>query len=242
MRGFLDNLVQKAKVNINQKLLDLQYGKELISPLPQDEYQKKGMRKVVEDGSTYYINPTDMSMTFPAKAQAQEPAINSVEQKSPLEQLIPSSPWDEDFVGPKQAYRHPNWNKWKQQSPKSFDELLSGTRKASEQYGVPQDLLMDIAGIESSGGQIMDQLSGGPGKGYYQFENPESGYNPYSATESAQLAAKRIKNKQLSNWGTPGGNWGSLDASIRDPKDRLSSYYTPEELNKYLVKDYQFKQ
>jgi len=146
-------------------------------------------------------------------------------------------------------YRNPQWDDWRVQNPRSFEELLSGTRRAGEEYGVPQDLLMDLAGLES-GGRPIDQI-GGPAQGYYQFE-PEtiqslgiSGFNPYSATDSARLAARLIKNNQLSRWGIPrdmsmdihGKYWGVLDNPNRELT--LADLYEASELNKYLTDDYQ---
>lgn len=139
---------------------------------------------------------------------------------------------------PARQFRNPLWNKWSKINPKSFQELLSGTKIASKETGVPQDILMDIPGIESSGGQFMRQLSGGPGRGYYQFE-PGQAYIPPnfdydSATESARLAAKRIKSGNLSNWGTPQGGWGSLN-NLKNSNGKLTDWYSPEELNQFLA-------
>lgn len=131
-----------------------------------------------------------------------------------------------------------------------FDELLAAARQANKAYPrVPVDLLMDKFAIESGGGQYLKQFNNGPGRGPSQFEMPlpedlariaPEDFNPMSATDSAMLSAQLINNNGLSRWGTPGGTWGSLDASRREPKDRLSTYYSPEELNQFLAKDYQF--
>jgi hypothetical protein len=141
-------------------------------------------------------------------------------------------------------YRNPQWDQWSKQNPKGFNELLSATKAAAQQYNVPQALLMDISGLETSGGQQLTQTSGGPGRGFYQFEPSTfdkiagSNFDPNSATQSALLAAKEIANKRLSRWGTPGSNWGTLDNPNRAQK--ITDWYKPEELNKFLVSQYQF--
>jgi len=140
--------------------------------------------------------------------------------------------------------RNPNWEFWQKTQPGKYAEILSGSKIASEQTGVPYGLLMDIAGAETSGGQFMNQLSGGPGKGWFQFENETMDdlgqkIDPNSATESAKLAARLIANKQLSRWGTPGSKWGTLD----NPNNRngaLTDFYQPEELNQFLSDKWQF--
>jgi hypothetical protein len=166
---------------------------------------------------------------------------------------------------PAPKYRHDIYNK--PLSPRDqgvkIDELLSGTAQASQKYNVPQDLLMDIPAIESSGGQFPHQLSGGPGRGPYQFEVDGEGklapdlqrlvgddFNVFSATDSADLAGRLISQQGLSRWGTPkmsaqgipGGTWGSLDNQKKtNPLDRLSGLYDPKtELNPYLTPTRQF--
>lgn len=145
---------------------------------------------------------------------------------------------------PPKQYRNPNWETWAKTNPKGFQELLSATQTASKETGVPPDLLMDISGIETSGGQFLKQLSGGPGRGYYQFEGETlndigANIDPMSATESAGLAANLISKKQLSRWGTPKSNWGSLN-NPRNANGRLSDWYSPEELNQYLTPQHRF--
>lgn len=145
--------------------------------------------------------------------------------------------------------RNPKWDRWQQLNPKSFEELLAGARQASQNTGVPTDLLMDISGLETSGGQFVNQIGGGPGQGYFQFE-PEtlsdlgSNIDPYSATQSAQLAAELIKNNQLSRWGTPQApgmrDWGTLD-NPNNRNGKLVDFYSPAELNPYLSPEYQVK-
>lgn len=158
---------------------------------------------------------------------------------------------EEGFVGPKIPYRNPRWDTWKKIHPKAFEELLSGTEIASKETGVPQSLLMDIAGIESSGGQFMNQLSGGPGRGPFQFEPGQKyippNFNFNSATESARLAGKRIASGALSNWGydankqmeREGRNWGSVD-NPNNKNGRLTDFYPKQLLNKFLSKNYKF--
>lgn len=140
--------------------------------------------------------------------------------------------------------RNPNWEKWSKQNPSRFAQLLAGAQAASAKYGVPADLLMDISGAETSGGQFLDQISGGPGQGYFQFEPGQSyipaGFDPYSATVSADLAAKRIAGGNLSNWGTPKGNWGVLD-NPNNINGRLTDFYSPEELNPFLAPKYKIQ-
>lgn len=142
-------------------------------------------------------------------------------------------------------YRHPRWDQNREKFADYYQQLLSGTGLAHQKYPrVPQELLMDIAMIESGGRPISQH--GGPAQGYFQFEPStlaglNSTIDPYSATQSAELAAQLINSNQLSRWGTPGGTWGSLDASRRNPEDRLTSYYSPEELNQFLADQYQIR-
>lgn len=110
---------------------------------------------------------------------------------------------------------------------------------------------MDISGIETSGGRNTTQFdrSGNPvpggGQGQFMFEPgqaylPEN-FNPYSATESAQLAKERITGGNLNNWGVPqdvalrdwGKYWGSLD-NPNNNNGSMIEFYTPEELNPYI--------
>jgi len=142
-------------------------------------------------------------------------------------------------------FRLPQWEQWSKQNPKGFEELLSGTGLASEKWGVPQDLMMDIAGLETSGGQFMNQVGGGPGQGWFQFEPDTlegllSQIDPNSATESADLVGQLISEGQLSRWGGPKRRWGTLDNQRRPESDRLSTYYSPEEINPYLRDDMKF--
>jgi hypothetical protein len=155
-----------------------------------------------------------------------------------------------------ESYRHPIYDQPITPQPGGvrLDELLSATAQASQNHGVPQDLLMDIPAIESSGGQFPYQLSGGPGRGPYQFEVDGQGrlapdlqarvgndFDVFSATDSADLAGQLIAEQQLSRWGKPGGTWGSLDALIRRPDERLTTYYDPKtELNPYLPEQFRF--
>lgn len=144
--------------------------------------------------------------------------------------------------------RNPLWEQWSQSAPKSFEQLLAGARQASENTGVPVDLLMDISGLETSGGQFLNQFGGAPGQGYFQFE-PEtlqdigSNIDPFSATESAQLAAELIKKGQLSRWGTPQDgkrDWGTLD-NPNNQNGSLVDFYSKNELNPYLSPDYKIR-
>ena len=64
--------------------------------------------------------------------------------------------------------------------------------------------------------------------------------NPYSATDSANLAAKEIAGGRLSRWGTPSGQWGSLN-NHKNMNGKLTDFYSKEELNRYLAPKFQFK-
>lgn len=160
-------------------------------------------------------------------------------QKETIAQLITPS-----TIPAPQRWRHPIYNNLlRSENGLKLDELLSGTSLASQETGVPQSLLMDIPAIESSGGQILKQNGGGPGRGPYQFEMPlptdvagvaGENFDPMSATQSALLAAKLIKDKQLGRWGKMGGKWGSVDNQRKDPSNRLTNYYSQEELAPYL--------
>jgi hypothetical protein len=160
---------------------------------------------------------------------------------------VPQTPQNEPLASPsamitpspQPAYRHPRWEQRKQEDPKTFEELLSGTSIASKETSVPQSLLMDLAMIESGGGKFMKQLSGGPGRGFYQYENLPDSFDTLNATASARMAGQDIQKGRLSKWGTPAGTWGSLNNQNRDPADRLTTYYSPEELNQFLLGQYQ---
>lgn len=147
--------------------------------------------------------------------------------------------------------RNPLWDTWQKTNPKGFEELLSGAQLAAAKHGVPAELLMDISGLETSGGQILNQMSAPVGQGYFQFEPAtlrglKSDIDPYSATESADLAASLIKNKQLSRWGTPQSknplnkNWGTLD-NPNNKNGSLMQWYGADELNPYLSDKYQIE-
>ena len=141
--------------------------------------------------------------------------------------------------------RNPLWQRWQQAQPKRFEELLSGAQIAASKYGVPFELLMDISGLETSGGQFMEQIGGGPGRGYFQFEEDTlnglgSKIDPNSATESADLTASLIAKKQLSRWGTPAGGWGTLN-NQKNTNGKLTDWYSNEELNPYLADQYQLR-
>ena len=183
------------------KLLPKKQEKQMISPLPE---------------RMTMINPDYEPSSLITQAQAQAPTPTATPTPQP--------------------YRLPQWETWKKQNPSRFNELLSATAQASQAYPkVPQSLLMDISGLETSGGQFLDQLSGGPGQGYFMFEPTTlrdigADINPYSATESARLAAELINKGQISRWGKMGRKWGTIDNQRRPASDRLSTYYTQEEL------------
>jgi len=223
---------------------------KLISPVPKKEQVKKTnwgnvigsfLRAIGQDvsqksqgvvnklpSSNYVVNADPTPTPIPAVLGAMTaPTASAAAIPTPTPPL---------------EYRHPGWEKVK--GNKNYQEMSSGTALANQKYpDVPQDLLMDISMIEAGGMPI--QQYGGPAQGYYQFEPStlaglKSNIDPYSATESAELAAKLIHNKQLSRWGVPGGTWGSLDASRRQPDFRLSTYYSPEELNQFLDDRHKF--
>lgn len=203
--------------NFFSKLLGRQ---KLVSPIPGDT---RGSSLVSPVADTEYYPKRDTQ------------GVTITTQTVPMGSETPTMPSDQP--------RNPKWNQWQRAQPKRFQELLAGAQAASKQTGVPAGLLMDISGLETSGGQFLDQLSGGPGQGYFQFEPGQSyipeGFDPYSATQSALLAGKRIAGGNLSNWGTPGGNWGTLD-NPNNVNGKLTDFYTNEELNPYLSPQYQF--
>lgn len=215
---------------------------KLTWPIPEQDRYKSTM--------TMLDSPNPVEQAFNALIRMfknDKPQTNASTQQAsiPMPTATPTArPTQAPTPTPTQAmYRHPRWEENKQAYPKEYQELTSGVKQASDNPLVRQ-LLMDIALIES-GGRPIDQ-HGGPAQGYFQFEPDtlrglKSNINPYSATESAGLAGDLIQGRQLSRWGVPGGTWGSLDASRRDVKDRLTTYYTPDELNQFLSTNYQIQ-
>lgn len=133
--------------------------------------------------------------------------------------------------------RNPNWQTWQRQNPKGFEELLSGAQLASQKHGVPADMLMDMSGLETSGGLQLDPPAGHTARGYFMFNEPTlndpylpatvpDDFDPMSATQSADLAAQLIKKKQLGRWAVAKGKGAGGDS--------LSDFYSPEELAPYL--------
>lgn len=142
--------------------------------------------------------------------------------------------------------RNPNWGTWKRQNPKGFEELLAGAMAASERTGVPADLLMDLSGLETSGGTQLDPPKGHTAAGYFMFNdptvgNPEremkpspevlpfipEGFDRMSATQSAQLAADLMKERQeLGRWAVARGRGAGGNT--------LGDFYSDEELAPYL--------
>jgi hypothetical protein len=221
------------------KFLGINQGpQQFVSPLPPTASYP------INDEESYlrWIDQQDLAQAEKSMAQANPPAVLG-------SMTINQEPQD---------YRNPQWDTWKKQSPKSFEELLSGATLANQKYpNVPVDLNMDVSGIEAAsvyGKPGMKQMGGGPGRGYHQFELPlpkdlqaiadnefgGAAFDPTHATQSAQLFARLANDKQLSRWGTPQGTWGSLDNVNRQPKDRVRSYYSPEELNPFMPNNYQF--
>jgi hypothetical protein len=204
-------------MNILSSLLD-RFHKPMLSPIPENQ--------MVD--SPNYITPTPYPSATPTPTPTPTPV-------------------------PKQ-YRSPIYAKNLQPKPGGvrLDELLSGTKIASEKWGQPQDLIMDIMAIESSGGQFPKQMSGGPGRGPAQFEVDGEGklvedlqrlvapdFDVYSATDSADLVAQLLGKKQLSRWGTPKGNWGSLN-NKKNTNGKLTDWYSTKELDQYLTPTHRF--
>ncbi len=133
--------------------------------------------------------------------------------------------------------RNPNWGTWKRQNPKGFEEILAGAMAASERTGVPADLLMDLSGLETSGGTQLDPPEGHTARGYFMFNEPTlsdpylpvevpQDFDPMSATQSAQLAAELMKKQQLGRWSVAKGKGAGGNS--------LGDFYSPEELSPYL--------
>lgn len=133
--------------------------------------------------------------------------------------------------------RNPNWQTWQRQNPKGFQELLSGVQQASQKTGVPADLLMDVSGLETSGGTQLNPPAGHTARGYFMFNEPtlndpylpaevSADFDPMSATDSAYLAAQLFKQRQLGRWAVAKGKGAGGDS--------LGDFYSPEELSPYL--------
>lgn len=133
--------------------------------------------------------------------------------------------------------RNPNWEHWQQVNPKGFQELLSGAQLASERHGVPADMLMDVSGLETSGGTQLGSPAGHTAAGYFMFNDPTlndpylpadvpADFDKNSATASADLAAQLIKKKQLGRWAVAKGKGAGGNS--------LGDFYSPEELAPYL--------
>lgn len=210
------------------------------------------------------LQPEEQELLSPIPVQAQQQYHNQFWDNADLKEAEAAMAQyggkpEGKVLGATTGGRNPKWEQWKQLAPKSFEQLLSGAQIASEKHGVPADLLMDIAGAETSGGQFLTQMGadGNPvpngGRGFYMFEQPTlnslgADIDPYSATASADLAAQRIKAGELSRWGTSkeaamknqGKYWGTLD-NPNNQNGSLIDFYSPEELNQFLAKEYQVK-
>ncbi len=221
-------------------------------PNPQEIPKYKEDTIVTTDSGDKFGVPKalDMRPIQTATEQAREPQQQS--QQTDQGSQLPQEPQSQQA----QPYRVSHWSEWKEQNPETYQRLLEETERVSKEKGVPQDLLMDIAGLETSGGQFMEQ-QGGPGRGPYQFEVDESGnlpsdvqniaretgieeFNPKDIGQSVELAGELVKRGQLSRWGTPQSSWGTLDNPRRKEGERLTDYYSQEELNKYLGEQHQF--
>lgn len=166
------------------------------------------------------VSPLPEDYQFPQARAAQMPAASP--SPTPTPQIQP---------------RNPNWEVWQRQNPKGFEELLAGARQASERHGVPADMLMDMSGLETSGGLQMNPPAGHTARGYFMFNEPTlsdpylpvdvpEDFDPMSATDSADLAAQLMKKKQMGRWAVANGK-GAGGNSMRD-------FYSPEELSPYL--------
>lgn len=166
------------------------------------------------------VSPLPEDYQFPQARAAQMPDASP--SPTPTPQIQP---------------RNPNWEVWQRQNPKGFEELLAGARQASENTGVPADLLMDVSGLETSGGTQLNPPKGHTASGYFMFNDPTLN-DPYlpadvpvdfdrnSATQSAQLAAELMKKQQLGRWAVAKGK-GAGGNSLKD-------FYSDEELAPYL--------
>jgi len=133
--------------------------------------------------------------------------------------------------------RNPNWALWKKQNPKGFEALSSGAELASQKHGVPADMMMDLSGLETSGGTQLGSPVGHTAGGYYMFNNPTLN-DPYlpvnipedfdrnSATQSADLAAQLIKKRQLGRWAVAKGKGAGGNT--------LGDFYSEEEMSPYF--------
>ena len=171
---------------------------------------------------------------------------NSQELLSPIprEKLISptwsSKPKPTPKPTPKpEPYRNPNIDYWFKQKPVGLkpDEMLSATKIASKKHDIPQDLLMDIAGLESMVGydpnSYKENESGALGPFQFLAETakgldlePESRLN---ATASAVATAKALHNKRLTEWDVidkPGA-----------AGNKLTDWYSEKELMPYVSKD-----
>jgi hypothetical protein len=167
----------------------------------------------------------------------------------------PEVPTIEEVQQPNPQYRATQGDVFRNQNPKSFEEMLSGVMQAVQKYPtVDQSLLLDKFFYESSGDINAVQNSGGPGRGGFQFEMPLpedlartarsiglDDFNPFDATQSALLAAHEVANGRLSRWGVPQKHqkkpWGTLDYP---GKESLVDVYGEEYLNKLLPERFQF--
>lgn len=195
--------------------------KELLSPLPGQNTQKSKLISPLPDGaSTAYVPRPAMAMA--------------------------ATPTPTPTTTPTNTYRNTNVDKyWKKQNPQRYSEMIAGITAASKASGVPSGLLGDIAALESEfGNRAKTTVPGQTAAGPYMFTKPTiqeainrgwatSSFNPQSATESASLAAKYIKNKLLNRWDV-----------VKNPgagKQSLKDYYSPDELNKYLLNQFKLQ-
>jgi hypothetical protein len=139
-------------------------------------------------------------------------------------------------------YRNPNIDTWKKQKGNRYSELESGSGIASKEYGIPQNILMDLAGLESQMGmynRVLLPKSATDSAAFYKSHTAKGPYmytdatarelgltDPLSATESARTTAKELKKKRLSRWDVV-KNKGAGGDSLLD-------FYSPEELAPYL--------
>jgi hypothetical protein len=240
---------------VNQKPVLQQSRAEPILPKKESLWQKQMLKMSGILGAGTVLG-TGLASLLPSNASVNkkatlEPEINQSPAEAnfepAVENVVPASVSANETSDVGILGRVEHWNSWSKQQPEAYNSLRNAAEDVEKETGVPAELLIDISGIETSGGQFLKQISGGPGKGYFQFEMPlpndikkiadrlfGGNFDPFDAYQSTRLAGELIKNKQLSRWGNIGGKWGSIDNQNRKESERLSTYYSEEELSKYF--------
>ena len=125
-------------------------------------------------------------------------------------------------------YRNPMIDTYRRQRPESFDQIASAVQIASQETGVPPDLLFDLAGVES-GINVAAKNPHSTARGAFQYINStaqQMGIDPLNATESARATAKALKRRKL-HW------WEAYNKPGADKK-KLTDFYSEAELAPYL--------